>query len=344
MCAALFAVALFATTGGHAAAAERPHRIVSLNLCTDDLVWRLADRDQIASLSFLSADKGLSLIADQIAGVSINYGRAEEVRLLDPDLVLAGTYGAQFAIAILKSRGYKVVEVPPAMGLADIAPDIELVGAAIGQPARAAAMAARVRSRIAELAATRPRAGVTAIVFQPRGFAAGAPSLASDVLTLAGARNLAAEAGFKDWVPLGVEGLLELDPELVVIDAAPNVSPSISGEVLKHRALRHFSEHHRLIRVDSNLWGCGTEETLKAVDEIRAALQAQSSGAQSFIDGGQEPLLSHGERMGEGLGKRDRVSFESPYLATKTEPPSPLGEGTDTSALRARNLGATHAD
>ncbi|HXZ67296.1 MAG TPA: ABC transporter substrate-binding protein [Alphaproteobacteria bacterium] len=263
-------------------AGERPHRIVSLNLCTDYLLWRLADRDQIASLSYLAADPSESLIASEIKGVPLNYGRGEEVRLIDPDLVLAGTYGARFAVGLLKSRGFKVVEIKPADGVDDIAPEIEEAGAAIGQAARAQAMASTVRERLAALRADIPRHKVTAIVFQPRGFAAGAPSLADDVLTLSGARNLAAESGFKSWAPIGVEGLLELDPELVVLDSPPNALPSISSEVLDHRALRYFFKQKHILRVDGNLWSCGVPETLSAVDQIRRAIQAQSAETSSF--------------------------------------------------------------
>jgi len=262
-------------------AAELPHRIVSLNLCTDYLLWRLADRDQIASLSYLSADRNESLIAGEIKGVPLNYGRAEEVRLIDPDLVLAGTYGARFAVELLKSRGYKVVEIKPADGVDDIAPEIEAAGAAIGQPARAQALAADVRKRLASLRASIPSRKVTAIVFQPRGFAAGVPSLANDVLTLAGARNLAAEAGLKSWAPLGVEGLLELDPELVVLDSSPHAPPSISSEILDHRALRYFFKQRRILRVDGNLWSCGAPETLDAADQVRAAVAEESASLNS---------------------------------------------------------------
>ena len=264
----LIALMLVLPFPGHA----EPHRIVSLNLCTDYLLWRLADRTQIASLSYLAADPTESLIAADIKGVPLNYGRAEEIRLMNPDLVLAGTYGARFAVELLKSRGFNVVEIAPANGLADIAPEIETVGKAIGQEARAGEMVRRFRARLAALQASIPPSKVTAIVFQPRGFAAGAPSLASDVLGLAGARNLAAEAGFKSWAPIGVEGLLELDPDLVVIDSPPDAPPSISSGVLRHRALRYFSQHHRILQLDGNLWSCGVPETLDAVDEIRSAL------------------------------------------------------------------------
>jgi iron complex transport system substrate-binding protein len=259
-------------------AKSSPSRIVSINLCTDILLLELADRQQIASLSFLAADPSLSTIAEKIAGIPINYGRAEEVRLLDPDLVLAGTYGARFAVQILKEHGAHVVEVPPAIHLAEIAPTIETVAAAIGQRARGERMAADVRRRLAELSAARPSARPSAVVFQPRGYAAGRPSLADDALVLAGATNRAADTGFGDWVPLGVEGLLNLDPDFVVLDETEGQPPALAEGVLAHGALRIFSASGRLVRTPSKLWSCGTPATLDAVISLRRAF-AQAGGA-----------------------------------------------------------------
>jgi iron complex transport system substrate-binding protein len=193
------------------------------------------------------------------------------VRLLDPDLVLAGTYGARFAVQILKEHGYEVVEVPPAIHLSQIAPTIETVAAAIGQQARGQRMAANVRRRLAELSAARPSARPSAVVFQPRGYAAGRPSLADDALVLAGATNRAADTGFGDWVPLGVEGLLNLNPDLVVLDETEGQPPALAEGVLAHRALRMFSEKRRLVHASSRLWSCGTPETLDAVVALRQA-------------------------------------------------------------------------
>src|SRR5690606_8616627 len=50
------------------AAAEPPKRIVSLNLCTDQLLVDLVAPQRIGALSRLAADPALSSISDRIAG------------------------------------------------------------------------------------------------------------------------------------------------------------------------------------------------------------------------------------------------------------------------------------
>src|SRR3569832_373351 len=86
----IFALALLA--GGAEAA---PQRIVSINLCTDEYVFRLVPRSRITALSVLAADHHpvVSTIADQVAGIRTIRQTSEEVLGLKPDLVVldAGT-------------------------------------------------------------------------------------------------------------------------------------------------------------------------------------------------------------------------------------------------------------
>src|SRR5262249_10027333 len=74
-----------------------PQRIVSMNLCTDQLALMLVDRSRIVSISFLGADPAESPLAAMAKGVPINHGLAEEVIAQKPDLVLTGRYTTGFA-------------------------------------------------------------------------------------------------------------------------------------------------------------------------------------------------------------------------------------------------------
>ncbi|MEW8692284.1 MAG: hypothetical protein AB2535_14510, partial [Candidatus Thiodiazotropha endolucinida] len=52
---------------GMAIAAEPPRRVVSVNLCSDQLLLMLADPQQVASVSYLSRDPDSSFVADAAA-------------------------------------------------------------------------------------------------------------------------------------------------------------------------------------------------------------------------------------------------------------------------------------
>ncbi|RLA20277.1 MAG: ABC transporter substrate-binding protein, partial [Gammaproteobacteria bacterium] len=81
-----------------AAFSAKPQRIVSLNLCADQLLLQLAEPKAIASLTHLAADPELSYLAEEATNYPLNYGSAEEILQLDPDLILAGSFTARPAV------------------------------------------------------------------------------------------------------------------------------------------------------------------------------------------------------------------------------------------------------
>ncbi|QJE72173.1 ABC transporter substrate-binding protein [Aerophototrophica crusticola] len=108
----------------------KPQRVVSLNLCTDQVAVLLLPRERIAALSFLALDRELSAVADSAAGLPTVQGMAEEILPLQPDLVLAGSFTTRPTVALLRARGIKVLE----LGLAD---DFDAIRAQLRQVADA---------------------------------------------------------------------------------------------------------------------------------------------------------------------------------------------------------------
>ena len=61
-----------------------PSRIVSINLCADELLVALADPEQIAALSPYATDPDLSFMAKEAAKFRHDAGTAETVVDIDP--------------------------------------------------------------------------------------------------------------------------------------------------------------------------------------------------------------------------------------------------------------------
>jgi iron complex transport system substrate-binding protein len=200
--------------------------VVSLNLCTDELLLALAP-ERIAALSPLARDPALSVFADAATHHPWVRPSAEAVLRLRPDLVLAGQYGAQAAIAILRDRGIRVDQVAEPTDFPGVATEIARVAAALGVPARGAALAASMRAR---LAAIRPRRRTDAIFWQARGYTAGPGSFAAAVMGAAGLANGGTGRA------VGVEAMLMHPPTLLVVAEAP-ATPSLATDLLSHPAL-----------------------------------------------------------------------------------------------------------
>ncbi|MCP4385528.1 MAG: hypothetical protein GY798_29635 [Hyphomicrobiales bacterium] len=112
-----------------------PGRVVSINLCADELLVGLADPEQIAGLSIFATNPRISFLADQAAAFRHDPGPAEIVVEPAPDLVLAGRYTKRATCTMLSALGYEVVPLEPARTIDDSIDQIRQVAALVGHPA-----------------------------------------------------------------------------------------------------------------------------------------------------------------------------------------------------------------
>ncbi|NQV79280.1 MAG: ABC transporter substrate-binding protein [Alphaproteobacteria bacterium] len=245
------------------ARADPPTRVVSINLCADQLLALLTDPGVLLSVTHLSADPSLSYVAEQVRDVPINYGRSEEVLTLRPDLVVAGLYAARPAVAMLEKFGIDVIDLPIPETFSDIRRQVRLLSERLGVEPRGQELIADMDRRLANVAANHeqmPRA----LVLGARGFTSGPGTLVHEVLTAAGLRNVAAELGVHGYGQVGLEEIVQAAPEIIVVNQPTGQSPSLARDVLAHPALRHLGG--RVVRMNPSLWTCGGPYTAEAVE------------------------------------------------------------------------------
>lgn len=266
------ALCFFAFAPSAAAAAEtKPERIVSLNLCTDQLLLALVEPERIAALSFLSTDPDLSFYAREAAGFVRIGATAEEVVTLKPDLVLAEEHSARIAVSLLRELGYPVLDLPVADSLDAVREQIRVLARSLGEEARGEALVARMDAEFRALSAGLSEARPRVVVYQANGFTPGAPSLTDDLLTLAGFRNLARDLALSRSGRLSLEGLLAADPDLLVIEDAREGSASLADGLLDHPVLAARFPAERTVRIAARLWTCGGPFSVEAVRILAAA-------------------------------------------------------------------------
>ena len=113
--ARILAIVAFLLSGVAGAAPAVPRRVVSINLCADELLLALADPGQIASLSVYATDPDLSTVVAEAAAFPHHAASAESVVALAPDLVLAGRFTKRDTRDMLTRLGYRL-ELRPAEG------------------------------------------------------------------------------------------------------------------------------------------------------------------------------------------------------------------------------------
>ena len=161
----------WATAADRTASPPKPRRVVSLNLCADQLVLALADRDQIAGLTRNAADRDMSAEAARTRGLRILTNSAEEILAIDPDLVIGMPARRSAAMGVLQGRHYATLDLKAAESLTQIEASIRRTAAALGHPQRGQALIAGMRRDLAGV----PRLGngKVAAYYQRRGFMTG---------------------------------------------------------------------------------------------------------------------------------------------------------------------------
>ena len=250
-------------------AAGTPARIVSLNMCTDELVLQLADRANIASVTWLSQDVRAANVAHLAAGVAVNHGLAEEVIPLSPDLVVAGTYTTRTAVAMLKQTHSAVVEFGVPADLAAVRAQIREMAKLLNETARGELLVADMDRRLEAASAKAPARRPTALVFNPNGFTVGAGTLVDDVLSRAGLDNAAARMDLGNYSQVPLETVVRSQVDMLIVSASRDGPPSLATEVLQHPVLAMLEPRTKIVVLPSRLWSCGGPEVVEAIARLR---------------------------------------------------------------------------
>lgn len=251
------------------AAAAGPQRIVSIGLCTDQLLLLLGDRKQIASLSVWAVNPEMSYMVDAVGDIPLNDASVEEVVAFEPDLVLASSFAAWDSARFLRQLGYQVRQIPPVKSVAEIYDLLRQVGEWTGNSGRAELIIDEMQRELDEIARRyRDRPRKTVIIYAPNGFTAGADTLENDIFRHAGYRNLAAEMGIEGFRPIALETLVAADPDVVQIDRNLSRPDSLATAYVGHPVLGRFSGQREQLDIPTRLRICGGPMITEAIEAM----------------------------------------------------------------------------
>ena len=247
-----------------------PRRIVSFNLCADQLLLALADPAQIAGLSPYAVNPALSVMTEQGARFPRLDWDAESVINLAPDLVLVGPSDRPTR-AILDATGLRVVEVGLVGDLAAARKQARDIGALIGHPERGERLSRALEQAEATLAASAVQPPLTALVVQRGGYSEGPASLVAGMLRVAGLRPPPnSPAGFGGFVSL--EQLLIDGPDVLVLQDPPRAAGDQGALFITHPALLARYGPNRRIDLPARTTLCGGPPLLQGLDFLAKAI------------------------------------------------------------------------
>lgn len=249
-----------------ALADNKPQRIASLGLCTDQILLMLADRERIATVTYYAANPAVSYMAAAVGNIPLNRATAEEIIPYHPDMILSTTFASGDAVRMLQTLGYRVELLPLPTTVDGIRNMIMQAGSLLGETEKAQVMVQEMDRKIADAQArNRNKPVPRAIIYSPNGYTIGSGTLENDVLQQAGYRNLASETGVQGFQQISLETLATLHPERVLIDNYAYNQNSLAYMYVNHPALRHLIPEQDRMYVPSQLRDCAGPQVAEEI-------------------------------------------------------------------------------
>ena len=200
----------------------KPLSIITASVGHDEMTLAIVPIERLVAVGSSSKNITYSNVADLLQEKTEISRDPETIIAQEPDIMVTSPFFSADGIAALSKAGIPVIQTELTQGPEARINNILLMGYIYGEEERAVAFAAEVRERYEALIAvtgeveTRPR--VLALTqFGDKIWTAGRDSTEGGVITAAGGLNVAAEAGIEGNQTTSLEGVIAMNPEVIVI-------------------------------------------------------------------------------------------------------------------------------
>lgn len=205
---------------------EKPDRIVSTSLAVDEYLVNLTDLKNIAGVTAISADPGISNIAGETDAVEFKFEAvtAEQVLALEPDLVIVPSYVSPDVLNQLDDAGVTTYQIEDSSTFEGVIGAVDVLGQMLGEEENADQLIADFNKRMEAI--EKADKGVTERVLYYTEYLSSVTDKTTigEMIQLAGGVNVVAEAGitgddFPDYPNVSKELLVDLNPEVIFTTA-----------------------------------------------------------------------------------------------------------------------------
>ncbi|MFM9975792.1 MAG: ABC transporter substrate-binding protein [Beijerinckiaceae bacterium] len=245
-----------------------PIRIISINMCTDQLLLDLAERHQIIGLSPFVKDAARSWAAAKADDLPVLSGTAEEIMMLQPDRVLAGRFTKRATRDFIRARGIPLDEFDAVRSIAQSKEQILRVAALVGAPDKGLARIGELDAALVRLKTAASGRQLRVLPLSRRGWVSGRESLMSELLITAGLINVAGEAGFRSGGFMSLEAIVTLKPDAVLVSNEDARAEDQGRAMLLHPAIQALFPPERRIVMPESLTICGGPMLVEAMDRL----------------------------------------------------------------------------
>lgn len=258
---------------------EKPLRIASLTLATDEILEELVPRERVVAVTRLADDPGISNVAGRYEEKipRIRDGNTEQVIALAPDLICVASYNTADSLELLGRSGLPIYRNDSVSSMDEIEAGLEQLAERVGEPGRGRAMVEQLRMRRRRLADRlrdvphRPR-----VLFWSAGFTAGRGSTIDDIIREGGGVNVAVELGLESSAEVAPERVVAADPEVVLVGRWK--ADDRESQVANHPILRRLRavREGRVIAIEGRYLTAVSQHVVEGAERLARALHSDT--------------------------------------------------------------------
>lgn len=265
---------------------QKPQRIVSLSIGTDEILMDLVSAERIAALTYLADDSGISNISDKAKQVPQKIkANAEAVLALQPDLVIVPDWQPAELIDILRTTGIPVYVYKSPDTIEEIKQVIHDLAAVVDEEAAGKTVVRQMDNELEDIA---NRLQTITAEQQPvvmryslLGGTGGIGSSFDDICRYARVKNAAAIGGLDKNGLLAKEQVVKLNPDIILTptwDYTGNTNLQQFREALENDpALQPVAaiRQSRLVAVPDRYLYCSSQYIVHGVRAVANAAYPQ---------------------------------------------------------------------
>jgi len=247
----------------------KPQRIVSLGLCTDQLLLMMVEHERIASVTYSAAAKESSYMAASVGNIPLNHTGVEEIISFKPDLVVGSTYASQDTARFLRELGYDVRMSNPPTTMEGVRQSILQFGEWTGSQQKARQLVAEMDAQLLKIHSNfdhKPQR--TIMVYSPNGYTIGSDTLENEIFKEAGYRNLSAEMGVHGFQTISMEQLVAAQPDFLQIDNYIYNQNSLASSYINHPVLKDVVSQEKRLYIPTTLRDCAGPMVVDAIEYL----------------------------------------------------------------------------
>jgi iron complex transport system substrate-binding protein len=201
---------------------DKPGKIISLTLPTDEIILSLVEKERIAALSYLSEDPGLSNVVEEAKKIPNKMGLELETLIsMQPDLVIVADWTDEGAIKQLRDAGIVVYSLQTPNNIEEVKDAVLILGELVGEEEKGQEIINWMDKKLKAIGdklkglkdEERPR-----VLFCDSFFCTyGEGSTFDDIAKKSGVINIASEQGMGMWQEISKEKIVELNPDILIL-------------------------------------------------------------------------------------------------------------------------------